>query len=177
MASNIIEILTAYPSASPAPFIFTVNQALNKVDIVTQGIPFFMEAGEQNPCFQRKDNPTILGFGIQLPYCFGMADSVFNCALAWLSDDGTTIVNPIRFFIPIIGQQMPFGGANLNGLFFPYPDLSAAFPADQYARIHVAISGSVSMVNIPADEFPDGTVLPVMPWIQVQHQLPLVVGS
>lgn len=171
MAENIIEVLKV---SSALQQTFTIA-GTTEVDIATAATVRYLENVSEFTYFSRMDSVLVLGIGVHVPYAFCLGTIQFAATLAWRKDDGTSAVTAGNFTIPVANQEVPLSGGNASGLYLPFPALitSNAWGSGK-ARLALNITaGKISVVNNPSAL---SGALKVIPWIRVQHSLPMVVA-
>lgn len=170
MATSIVEVLKIKSAARQT---FTINAAVNEVNIDLPATgPRYMEDVYLATYFKRLDSPLLLEAGVMFPYQFSPSTEPLYVSLDWVADDGIATYVAASFTLPAGLCSLSFSGGAQNGLFLPHPGKGGApFAWPGRARLVASIiGGKVSMVGAPSSITGD---LKVIPWIRVQHSLPL----
>lgn len=170
MASNVIEILKVKSALRQT---FTINSAVNEVDIALTGADNTLEDVNLGSFFKRMDSPLLLEAGVMFPYSFGLSTEPMYVSLDWIDDTSAGEFVAANFTIPAGVCSISFAGGNSPGLFLPHPGLGLGpiSPWAGKARLTMTIiTGKVSMVNAPSVLT---GALKVVPWIRLQHSFPL----
>lgn len=159
---GLIEYLTIKTAVEPQ---FTINSAVNTVDIVANGVPI-LGNGVGDSYFTPNDGITILDFGVVLPYQFGPAADVWNMLLSWINNAGDETTDILNTNFPGMCGGNSLAGGNFQGVFSAFP----AFDVGAKARLRMTLTGDVSMVNVPSALT---GVLNVHGWVKIQHNIAL----
>lgn len=159
--SGLIEYLSIVEAAEPT---FTINSGVTEVATVAGSAPM-MANGVGDTYFRRGDGVTIVEFGAVLPYQFGPGASLWEMALSWVDSTGLITSDIINTKLINLCGGNNLAGGNFAGIYSPFPQ---AFVGK--ARLRMTISGTVSMVNLPAVL---SGALNVHGWVKAQHNFAL----
>jgi len=158
---------------------FTVNNAVNEVPIINAAVTDWNFVFQVNPLFcriQAQDAITVLSFGVMVPYHFVWSQLPVLSFYYWAkngasiqSDKFPEINAPSGFLpAPFANYEMSLGG------YCPWPVPSTGGPYADYELIASFLGGRVSMIGVPAAL--NGVVITPVPFVKIQHTLPLLVA-
>lgn len=172
MANNIIEILKV---KSANRQVFTIDPAVNEVNIALNGLDNILENVILFDHFKRMDSPLLLEAGVMFPYSFGLSTEPMYISMDWIDDASGNEYTAASFTLPAGICSISFAGGSSPGLYLPHPGLGQGpFTPAQWpgkARLTMTIiTGKVSMLGVPSVLSGD---LKVVPWVRLQHSFPL----